>query len=198
MDSIEVVQSPPPEPDDQPTFYYDLADPACYVVGERIMSELPVVPEWEPVHGAQLGYVPPAPDAELAARIVQHGLMELRAPATWPPDSELAMRTATYAKRGGKAVAFSLAAFRQAFAGGRDLGDEGTVLIAAAACEMHPRAVLKGVSMRSVTERLRQAGERARAAGVVALPAIAFGGELFQGPDALERALDWAAAVQRS
>ncbi len=42
-------------------------------------------------------------------------------------------------------MAFSLAAFRQAFAGGRDLEQEGTVLIAAAACEMHPAAVLKGI-----------------------------------------------------
>ena len=48
------------------------------------------------------------------------------------------MLAATYAKQFGRAVAFSLAAFRQAFAGGRDLGDEITVLIAAAACEMHP------------------------------------------------------------
>ena len=198
MDGIEVLQSQPPEPEDQPTFYYDLADPHCYVVGERIMSELPVVPEWEPVHGPQFGYVPPAPGAELTRALDVHGLMELRLPESWPPDSELAMRTATYAKRGGKAVAFSLAAFRQAFAGGRDLGDEGTVLIAAAACEMHPRAVLKGVTMRSVTDRLRQAGERAQAAGVAVLPAIVIGGQLFQGPDALERALDWAVAVQRS
>ena len=68
------------------------------------------------------------------------------------------MRVATYAKGGGRAVAFSLAAFRQVFAGGRDLGDEGTVLIAAAACEMHPTAVLKGVGLRSVRASLARAG----------------------------------------
>ena len=49
------------------------------------------------------------------------------------------MLVATYAKQIGRAVAFSLAAFRQAFAGGRDLGERDNVLIAAAACEMHPR-----------------------------------------------------------
>ena len=74
------------------------------------------------------------------------------------------MRVATYAKGGGRAVAFSLAAFRQVFAGGRDLGDEGTVLIAAAACEMHPTAVLKGAGLRSVSASLARAG-RAGAAG---------------------------------
>ena len=75
------------------------------------------------------------------------------------------MLAATYAKQIGRAVAFSLAAFRQAFAGGRDLGDQDTVLIAAAACEMHPAAVLKGIRLRSVSAALDQAvpglGQRA-------------------------------------
>jgi 2-hydroxychromene-2-carboxylate isomerase len=175
----------------QPVFYYDLGDPACYVTAERIMAELPVVPEWEPVHGAGVGWTPPRPDAAALAEIVAgHGLQPLRLPATWPPDSELAMRVATYAKGGGRAVAFSLAAFRQVFAGGRELGDEGTVLIAAAACEMHPTAVLKGAGLRSVSTSLARAGERARAAGVSALPAIQAGAEVFQGEGALERATD--------
>ena len=73
------------------------------------------------------------------------------------------MLAATYAKHVGRAVAFSLAAFRQAFAGGRDLGDHDTVLIAAAACEMHPTAVLKGVGLRSVAAGLASAAKRARA-----------------------------------
>ena len=174
----------------QPVFYYDIGDPGCYLVAERIMADLPVVPEWEPVHAAPLGCAPPAPDADdLADAVARQGLQPLRLPAVWPPDSELAMLAATYAKRGGRAVAFSLAAFRQAFAGGRDLGDEATVLIAAAACEMHPTAVLKGVGMRSVRLSLQRAGERARAAGVSALPAIGAGTAMFQGEGALEQAV---------
>ena len=174
----------------QPVFYYDLGHPGCYLVAERIMAELPVVPEWEPVHGAALGWPAPTPDADALARaIAERGLMPLRLPETWPPDSELAMRVATYAKGGGRAVAFSLAAFRQAFAGGRDLGDEATVLLAAAACEMHPTAVLKGVGLRSVRASLQRAGERARRAGVSRLPAIQVGAEVFAGDDALARAV---------
>jgi 2-hydroxychromene-2-carboxylate isomerase len=174
----------------QPVFYYDLGDPGCYLVAERIMAELPLVPEWEPVHGARLGFTPPAPDRALADTVARQGLQPLRLPATWPPDSELAMLAATYAKGGGRAVAFSLAAFRQVFAGGRDLGDEATVLIAAAACEMHPTAVLKGVGMRSVRASLERAAERARAAGVSELPAIQAGAKIFAGQGALERAVD--------
>jgi 2-hydroxychromene-2-carboxylate isomerase len=69
-------------------------------------------------------------------------------------------------------VAFSLAAFRQAYAGGRDLGDDDTVLIAGAACEMHPSALLKGMGMRSTEEALAEATERARRDGVRTLPAV--------------------------
>jgi 2-hydroxychromene-2-carboxylate isomerase len=183
----------------QPVFYYDLGDPACYVTAERIMAELGRVgpiPEWEPVHGPGVSWTPPEPDAEaLALVIAEYGLQPLRLPAAWPPDSELAMRVATYAKGGGRAVAFSLAAFRQVFAGGRDLGDEGTVLIAAAACEMHPTAVLKGAGLRSVGASLERAGERARQAGVSALPAIQVGSQVFCGEHALERATEAVAAA---
>jgi 2-hydroxychromene-2-carboxylate isomerase len=81
-----------------------------------------------------------------------------------------------------------LAAFRQAFAGGRDLGDENTVLIAAAACEMHPKAVLRGIGLRSVAGALQLAGERARDGGVASLPAIQVGDRMFEGDDSVQRA----------
>jgi 2-hydroxychromene-2-carboxylate isomerase len=180
---------------DQPIFYYDLGSPGCYLVAERIMAELPLAPEWEPVLGTQLGVVEAQPDGEaLRMLVADQGLQPLRLPASWPPDTELAMLVATFAKRVGRAVAFSLAAFRQAFAGGRDLSDEATVLIAAAACEMHPTAVLKGVSTRSVAAALNVAGARALAAGVRSLPAIQVGGEVFAGEQSLELAIGGLAA----
>jgi 2-hydroxychromene-2-carboxylate isomerase len=188
--AIEVIE-PELESADRPVFYYDLGSPACYLLAERVMAELPVVPEWEPVLGARLGLDDPEPEAaRLEAIVAEHGLQPLRLPRQWPPDTELAMLVATYAKRGGKTVAYSLAAFRQAFAGGRDLADEGTVLIAAAACEMHPRAVLKGVALRSTRAALEQACTRAAAAGVTALPAIATAAGTFCGERALELATD--------
>jgi 2-hydroxychromene-2-carboxylate isomerase len=172
----------------QPIFFYDLASPDCYLAAERVMSELAVVPEWEPVVGTQIGAAWPEPDRERIARqAIEAELQPLRWPATWPLDSELAMLAATYAKRVGRAVAFSLAAFRQVFAGGRDLG-ESTVLLAAAACEMHPTAVLKGITLRSVTGALDEAGRRARAAGAHSVPAIQVGAELFAGERAVEQA----------
>ena len=176
---------------EQPVFYYDLGDPDCYLVAEQVLSALPVVPEWEPVLATELRGASSDPNLDrdrIVWQAAELGLQPVRWPTEWPPDTTTAMLAATYAKRGGRAVAFSLAAFRQAFAGGRDLGDEGTVLIAAAACEMHPTAVLKGIGLRSVTTALDQAAVRARAAGALTVPALQVGSELFQGPDCLERA----------
>jgi 2-hydroxychromene-2-carboxylate isomerase len=98
------------------------------------------------------------------------------------------MLAATYAKRVGRAVAFSLAAFRQAFAAGRDLGDVNTVLLAAAACEMHPAAVLKGIELRSVRAALEAATMRAQSAGIDTLPAVQVGERVFVAEDGIEQA----------
>lgn len=173
----------------QPVFFYELGDPHCYLAAEQVTPALGVVSEWEPVHAAALGLATADPDpAAVADRIDQLALQPLRWPAGWPPDTARAALAATYAKRTGRGVSFSLAAFRQAFAGGRDLGDDDTILIAAAACEMHPAAVLKGIELRSVRDALAAAHRRASAAGVEALPAIQLDGQLFCGPEALRDA----------
>jgi predicted DsbA family dithiol-disulfide isomerase len=82
------------------------------------------------------------------------------------------MRAAVFAQQAGRVVAFSLAAFRQQFAAGRDLSDVDNVLIAAAACELHPRAVLKGLESRGVQERLEETAKEAAALGVREVPAV--------------------------
>ena len=46
------------------------------------------------------------------------------------------------------------------------------MLIAAAACEMHPLAVVKGAELRGTRERLEAASAQARAAGVREVPAV--------------------------
>jgi 2-hydroxychromene-2-carboxylate isomerase len=171
----------------QPIFFYDLGRPECYLAAERIMAALPVMPEWEPVLGSE--FETEALDRDtLRRRAAELALMPLRWPAIWPPETLTAMLAATYAKQIGRAVAFSLAAFRQAFAGGRDLGDEDTVLIAAAAAEMHPLAVRKGIRTRSVEGALASATVRAHAAGVELLPAVQLGALVLSGPSAVEQA----------
>jgi 2-hydroxychromene-2-carboxylate isomerase len=170
----------------QPIFYYDLGDPWCYLVAEQVLAALPVVPEWEPV---LLDHTPATDRKRIEQIGAELGLQPLRWPPVLPPDSRQAMLAGTYAKRIGRAVAFSLAAFRQAFAGGRDLGDEQTALIAAAACEIHPTALLKGIALRSTIDALEQANARARAAGATAVPAIQLGTDVLQGQDVIDRML---------
>lgn len=153
-------------------FYFDLGSPRCYLVAERIAAgELPASTEWVPVH---LPSAEAEPDREKIERqAADQGLQAFRWPERWPMDTRLAMLAATYAKNIGRVVAFSLAAFRQAFAGGRDLGDVDTLLIVGAACEMHPTALLRALELRSVADALDQATARAVADGVESLPALA-------------------------
>jgi 2-hydroxychromene-2-carboxylate isomerase len=175
----------------QPVFYFDLGSPEAYLAAERVMAELPVVPEWVPVEAARLpgsAGDPAERRAAVEARAAQQHVQPLRWPAAWPPDdTRVAMVGATYAKQIGRAVAFALAAFRQAFAGGRAL-DEDTVVIAAAACEMHPRAVTQALGRRSVAAALEAATATAAAKGVTRVPAIAVGDTVYEGIDAVEQA----------
>jgi 2-hydroxychromene-2-carboxylate isomerase len=175
----------------QPIFYYDLGSPECYLAGERIMSALPVVPAWEPVLASHFGGIDSKPDQiSIYERSEDLQLQRFRWPRVWPPDTRQAMLAATFAKRIGRVVAFSLAAFRQAFAAGRDLGDVDTLLIAAAACEIHPTALHIAIGLRATADALDNAIGHARADRVTSLPAIAVDGGVFQGPECVEEAAD--------
>ena len=66
--------------------------------------------------------------------------------------------------------------------------DVDNVLIAAAACELHPNALLKGLETKSVKERLRAATDEAIEAGLEGIPTVAVGDRLFWGDDRLEEA----------
>ena len=188
---------------ERPVFYYDLGSPYAYLAAERVNSVLPVVPVWQPI---LLGGIWQATGsgswsltdkreegmAEVERRAAERNLQPIRWPDPWPSNSLTAMRAATFAQKSGRAVAFSLAAFRQAFAGGRDLAETDNVLIAAAACELHPNAVLKAIETRSVKDALKQATAEAVQRGVQGVPTVAVGEQLFWGDDRLE---DAAAAI---
>jgi 2-hydroxychromene-2-carboxylate isomerase len=188
-------------------FYFDLLSPLAYLAAEQALAAFAAAPEpveWIPVSAAAL----PAGETFEAhrcqteqdvfregveSRAAELGLQPVRWPEPFPFDSALAMRVATYAKSIGRTVPFAQAAFRQAFAGGRSLADEDSVLIAAAACEMHPAAVVRAASMRTVAEQLRVATAEAAGEGVRDVPAVIAAGRVFHGERALHEA---AAALQ--
>ena len=183
----------------RPVFYFDLGSPYAWLAAERVNRVLPVVPVWQPI---LLGAIWKATGGgswslterreegmhEIERRADRYGLQPVRWPPGWPNDTLLVMRAATYAQAGGRAIPFALAAFRQAFAGGRDMSVPDNVLIAAAACELHPRAVLKAIETRAVKDGLRAATEQAIERGVSGVPTVAVGERLFWGDDRLEEA----------
>jgi 2-hydroxychromene-2-carboxylate isomerase len=196
------------------TFYYDFSSPYSYLAAERISGRFAEAgaeqPEWVPI---SFGHVlkatgrrpwslqPDGPNPahldEIGRRAAARGLPEVRYPRGWPADnySLVPTRAAVFAKESGRVVAFSLAAFRQAFAAGRDLSDLDNVLLAAAACELHPNAVLKGIETRSVRDSLKRATTEALERGLVGIPTVALGDQLFWGDDQLEAAADAAAVA---
>lgn len=158
------------------SFYYDLGSPRAWLLAERIVEEVGEVPEFVPVHLPPDGFRCQAEvDAhfeDVRRQAQEWELLAVQPPPVFPADTEFAMLAATYARQLGKVVAFSLAAFRQAYNGGRDLGQRETVLLAGAAAEIHPAALIKGAELRTTRRRLDEATERARAAGVSETPAV--------------------------
>jgi 2-hydroxychromene-2-carboxylate isomerase len=190
------------------TFYYDLASPYAYLAAERISglfneAELEQ-PEWQPIllgglfqrfERGSWGVTDAREEgmAEVERRAVAYGLPPVAWPDPWPGNSLYAMRVATFAKQTGRAVSFSLAAFRQAFAAGKDLTEPENVMIAAAACELHPRALESAVRTQIVKDALRVATDEAGDTGVFGVPSVRVGEQVFFGDDRLEEAVEAAA-----
>jgi 2-hydroxychromene-2-carboxylate isomerase len=192
-----------------PAFYFDLAAPEAYLVAERILQAMPVATPWVPVldrdlpGGSTFEGFRCADERDIAMEALEraaaaHGLQPIRWPDPLPFDSAFAMRAATFARQIGRAVPFALAAFRQAYAGGRALDLPDNVLIAASACEMHPAAVLRAAELRSVDEALRAATAEAAARGVRATPGVWVAGEAFHGDEAVAAAAEAARGTVRA
>lgn len=189
-------------------FFFDLGSPYAYLAAERISSLFAEAgadqPEWQPILlGALFKRFGRASWAEgpgraegireIERRAQAYGLPPVVWPEPWPGNTLVAMRTATFAKQTGRAVSFALAAFRQAFAAGRDLTDRDSVLVAAAACELHPNAVLRAVETDAVKLALRETTDRAAELEVVGVPSVVVDNQVFWGDDRLEEAAAAAA-----
>jgi 2-hydroxychromene-2-carboxylate isomerase len=191
-------------------FFYDLGSPYAYLAAERVdalfMAACGEAPEWQPVllgglfkrYGRDSWARGPERErglGEVERRASAYRLPPIEWPQPFPGNTLVAMRAATYAKEIGRAVSFSLAGFRQAFAAGRDLSEPDNVALAGAASEIHPRALLAAVERDAVKAALRQATERAGDLGVRGVPSVLVDGEVFWGDDRLDEAAGSAAAL---
>lgn len=161
------------------TFFYDIGSPYAWVVAERLAKSLPEA-EWQPVlqpdvddgplwdgdteqifdFAQKFGLLRPVFDDDQLFKTIA--------------DTRRMSLAAIYAKSIGRTVAFSLAAFRQVFNAAKPVDSDDTILLAAAACEMHPRAVLQALEMTSTSDSLKTAGEQLlqRAGGRTELPVL--------------------------
>jgi 2-hydroxychromene-2-carboxylate isomerase len=193
----------PPVEISRPVFYFDVGSPYAYLAAERVnalfVEATGQPPEWQPVllgglfrrfERGSWSETPAREEgmAEIERRAAEYGLQEIRWPDPWPGNTLYAMRVATFAKQSGRTVAFALAAFRQAFAAGRDLSDPDNVMLAAAACELHPNALVKAVETQSVKDALRAATDQAAARGVIGVPSVVVGDTAYWGDDRLSDA----------
>lgn len=193
------------------TFYFDLGSPYAYLTAERLGGVLggeapsggAVV--WQPIslgglfkaNGRSSWAVGDRGTREQGIEEVErraraYGLAELRWPEPWPGNYLFAMRLATYAYQVGHGEAFTLQAFRDAFQRGRDLASPEHVLQSAEQAGVDPDAARAATEDPQVKQALRAATDEAHARGVIGVPTLAVGEQLFWGDDQL---MDAAAAI---
>src|SRR6478735_6499530 len=129
-------------------FYFDLGDPRAYVEAERLIATDPSR-EWIPARSdvtLRCAHEGDALREDVAREVQRLELQPLRWPDPFPFDSEEALLAATYAKSIGRIVAFSLAAFRQAFAGGHALDTDHVLIAVGNVSRVEGVAVAEGVA----------------------------------------------------
>ena len=180
------------EAESEAAFYFDLAVPECWLVAERIIQTLGRPAPWIPVLGSELKRAPtdfpPMPLTDVADLAEHRGLLPMRPPAQPQTPNREAMMAATFAQQSGKVVAYTLAAMRQCWCAGRDLGDHATLFLAGAAAEIHPNALEKAFGLKSLAAQLDRQTQSAVAAGVTSVPAIRVGRTIHFGDGGLDAA----------
>ena len=181
-------------------FYYDTNSPYAYLSAHRIDQLIPDA-EWRPlplgVVFRAIGKVPwslsderPAGQAIVEERAAALGLPPVRWIEGWPAEvwSFHPLRAALVADERGLQREFARECFRLHFADGRSLAELGNVLDAAEAVGLDREEVRDAVGAESVKERLKALTDEAIALGVVGVPTVAVGTELYWGDDRLEDA----------
>jgi 2-hydroxychromene-2-carboxylate isomerase len=181
--------------------YFDVGSPYSFLALERAERVLGELPELKPVLLGGLfklggrsswGVGDPALREagmlEVESRAMAYDLPAIRWPKPWPGDYLTAMRIATWAKSQGACAAFAFAAGRRLFLRGCDLSLDEECAAAADEAGLDGIEALRAAQDPQVKAALRSATEDAFARGVIGVPTVAVGDELFWGDDRLEDA----------
>src|SRR3954470_1471133 len=185
----------------RPELYFDVGSPYSFLAVERAERVLGAPPELRPVllgglfklgNRRSWGVGDPALREagmlEVESRATAYDLPAIRWPRPWPGDYLTAMRIATWADAEGAGAAFAFAAGRRLFLAGRDLSLPDECAAAAEEAGLGGIEALRAAARPEVKAALRRTTEAAHARGVLGVPTVAIGGELFWGDDRLEEA----------
>ena len=202
-----IIENDDAGPPGATTFYFDLGSPYAYLACERLSKIVPEPVRWQPLLLGGLFKLNgrsswalgdyrrrQAGMAEIERRARDYGLAPLHWPDPWPSDYLFAMRVAVFAFTVGRGREYTTRAFRDAFQRGRQLSLPAHVLDAAEHAGLHRREAEDAASDPQIKQALRAATEAAHALGVIGVPTLAVGDELFWGDDRLE---DAAALLRR-
>lgn len=178
-------------------FYFDYASPWAYVANELVTRKLPGVTivhrpiylrgletfsQGVPYGSAKLAYL-----TRDLQRCADYEGVPLTPPASFPINGIHALRAAYVALDSGGFDRFHRAAFRGAWAEGRDISEPSVVAaILADAIGSTAAVALESMTAQAVKDRVRAATDEAVARGVFGTPTFFVNDEMFWGHDRMD------------
>ena len=187
---------------DRVRFFYDLGSPYAYLTAKRIDDafDVDVAVDWVPV---LLGGIFKATGrsswaetsqrdsgiSEVEMRAAAYGMPFLTWPDEWPNNGLTVMRVAAWAHEQGAGRRFAQAAFFEQFIKGNALSDVSAIEAAVESAGLDVDEALAGAADPIVKAILRDNTDEALGLGVIGVPTVEVGGELFWGDDRLHEAV---------
>jgi len=179
-------------------FYFGVISPNSWFAAERIGELIPQA-VWRPVFAGGLfrsvgrtswGLTPEREEGleDCRRRAAAHGLGEIRWPEGWPGNDVLSSRAILAAGHEGELVSFALAAMRACFREGLDITQADVLSSVADSAGLNGAHLIDRAQTGAIKDELRAITDEAVAAGVIGVPSVVVGSEVFWGDDRLQEA----------